>query len=75
MTSSDRPLYATHVKQHVVLRFVPQSHGKPSLDFPCNAAGHVEMDCLSVQELNDYLFARALRGRDYAFPVVERVGP
>jgi hypothetical protein len=44
------------------------------LAFPCNAAGHVEMDDLNQQELNDYLFARALRGRDYSLPVVEPVG-
>jgi hypothetical protein len=64
-----------HAKQRVMLRFVARSDGKPCLTFPCSAAGHVEMDGLSKQELNDYLFARALRGRDYASPVVERLGP
>jgi hypothetical protein len=51
---------------------VPRSGGKPCLAFPCNAAGDVELDRLSHRELNDYLYARALRGRDYEFPVIER---
>jgi hypothetical protein len=75
MPPYDRPLHATRAKQRVILRFVPRYGGKPLLAFPCNAAGQVVMDDLSQQELNDYLFARALRGRDYSLPVVEPVGP
>jgi hypothetical protein len=70
MTPCDHP----HAKNRAVLRFVARFNGERCLSFPCNAAGHVEMDGLSKDELNDYLFARALRGRDYASPVVERVG-
>ena len=38
--------------------------------FPCNAAGCVEIDKLSENERIDYLFARALRGRDYTLAIV-----
>lgn len=39
--------------------------------FPCNHAGHVDMDQLSDRVRNDYLFARALVGRDMAPPAME----
>jgi hypothetical protein len=55
------------------LRFVPRSSGRRPLAFPCNAAGHVDIDLLSDIDRNDYFFARALMGRDYAFPVVTTV--
>jgi hypothetical protein len=55
------------------LRFVPRSGGRRPLAFPCNAAGHVDIDLLSDIDRNDYFFARALMGRDYAFPVVTTV--
>ena len=41
------------------------------LAFPCNATGNVNLDALSGRERNDYLFARALSGRDFTRPVVE----
>jgi hypothetical protein len=39
--------------------------------FPCNPAGHVDMDQLSDRVRNDYLFARALVGRDMAPPAMQ----
>lgn len=39
--------------------------------FPCNRAGHVDMNQLSDRVRNDYLFARALVGRDMASPAME----
>ena len=38
--------------------------------FPCDAAGCVDMDSLSEQCRNDYLFARALVGIEMARPEV-----
>jgi len=73
MTTWYRPLRATRPDQPVVLRFVPRSGGKPCLAFPCNSAGEVELDRLSHRELNNYLFARTLLGRDYELPVIEPV--
>jgi len=55
----------------LALRFVPRGRGVRCLTFACNAEGHVEMDRLSERERVDYLFARALRGRDYRLDVVK----
>jgi hypothetical protein len=52
------------------LCFVHRRHRDKSLAFPCDAAGQVDMDALDERNRNLYLFARALMGRDYAFPVV-----
>jgi hypothetical protein len=52
------------------LRFMSRSIRGRSLAFPCDAAGRVDIDALNDRERNNYLFARALMGRDYAFPVV-----
>jgi len=52
------------------LRFVHRRNRDQSLAFPCNAAGQVDLDALDERSRNLYLFARALMGRDYAFPVV-----
>ena len=52
------------------LRFVHRRNHQQSLVFPCNATGHVDLDALDERSRNRYLFARALMGRDYAFPVV-----
>lgn len=38
--------------------------------FPCDAAGHVALDALSERARRNYLYARALMGRDFALPVV-----
>ena len=57
-------------KANVELRFVARRTDRRSLAFPCDAAGRVDLDALCERERNKYLFARALMGRDYAFPVV-----
>jgi hypothetical protein len=40
--------------------------------FPCDLAGRVVMDTLSERARSNYLFARAMVGRDYAPPEVTR---
>jgi len=40
------------------------------LAFPCDAQGHVDLDALSERACLNYLYARALVGRDYSFPSV-----
>ena len=42
-----------------------------SLCFPCDAEGHVFLDLLSEQARQNYLYARAVVGREYAFPSVK----
>lgn len=39
--------------------------------FPCDARGCVDLDALSERARNNYLFARAMVGRDLATPAVE----
>lgn len=41
------------------------------LVFPCDAQGHVDLDELSDAARNNYLYARALVGRDYATPAIQ----
>ena len=55
---------------NIELRFVHRRNDRKSLAFPCDAAGRVDLDALDERRRNEYLFARALMGRDYAFPVM-----
>jgi hypothetical protein len=38
---------------------------------PCDATGHVDLDALDEHVRNDYFFARAMLGREFAPPRVE----
>ena len=40
--------------------------------FPCDATGHVDMDTLSERARQNYLYARAVIGREVAMPAVRR---
>ena len=45
------------------------------LVFPCDEAGHVQIDTLSERGRSNYFFARAMLGREYATPrVLSHVG-
>jgi hypothetical protein len=54
-----------------VLRF--ESMGQPgrALAFPCNATGKVDLDALSAAALRNYLYARAVVGREFHWPQVK----
>jgi hypothetical protein len=41
-----------------------------ALAFPCDRQGHVDLDKVDQRLRNSYFFARAMTGREYAFPVV-----
>ena len=41
-----------------------------ALAFPCDAKGRVDLDSLPRRALDNYLYARALVGRDYSKPRV-----
>jgi hypothetical protein len=41
-----------------------------ALAFPCDSEGHVDLDQFSERARNNYLFARAMMGREYAWPQV-----
>jgi len=52
------------------IHYQPLSGRGPELCFPCDAHGNVPLDALSDRARNNYLFARAVVGRDYATPAV-----
>jgi hypothetical protein len=42
-----------------------------ALSFPCDREGHVDLDAFSERARNNYFFARATIGFEYAMPVVK----
>jgi hypothetical protein len=54
-----------------VLRFESLFDGGRALAFECDAGGHVDLDSLSERAKLNYLYARAVVGRDFAMPRVE----
>ena len=41
-----------------------------ALSFPCDAHGRVQLDSLSDRARDNYLYARAVVGREFAHPAV-----
>lgn len=56
-----------------VLRFQSLFDEGRAYAFPCDAEGHVDLDALSERARNNYLYARAVIGREVALPAVERL--
>lgn len=56
------------------LRFESLFQAGRALAFPCDAQGGVRLDALSERARQNYLFARAVVGREYASPIVLRCG-
>jgi hypothetical protein len=52
------------------LRFRSLFNEGRALTFPCDAQGHVELDALSERARENYLYARAVVGREFATPAV-----
>ena len=52
------------------LRFESLFHPGRALAFPCDAGGRVELDALSDAARRNYLYARAVVGREFATPAV-----
>jgi hypothetical protein len=52
------------------LRFRSLFNEGRALTFPCDAQGHVELDALSDRARENYLYARAVVGREFATPAV-----
>jgi hypothetical protein len=53
-----------------VLRFRSLRQEGRAFVFPCDASGRVDFDALSERARNDYLYARAMVGRELAAPWV-----
>lgn len=52
------------------IRFQSLHHEGRAMAFPCDAQGRVELDALTERARNNYLFARAVVGRDFAHPAI-----
>ena len=65
-------MFAT-ATDHFQLCFRSLFHNGRGFAFPCDAGGRVDMDQMSEKARNNYLFARAMVGRDLAVPAVEAV--
>jgi hypothetical protein len=52
------------------LRFQSLNESSRSFAFPCDPKGLVNMDQLSDRTRNNYLYARAMVGRELAVPAV-----
>jgi hypothetical protein len=55
------------------LRFTSLFQAGRGYAFPCDAAGRVDLDELTERARNNYLFARAMVGREMDSPRVEAV--
>ena len=55
---------------HFQLRFQSLFDPGRGFAFPCDANGQVDMDRLSERARNNYLYARAMIGREVATPSV-----
>ncbi|AKJ28687.1 hypothetical protein [Caldimonas brevitalea] len=53
------------------LRFQSLFHAGRGYAFPCDAEGHVDIDALSERARANYLYARAVVGRELAPPAVQ----
>ena len=52
------------------IRFANLFREGSALAFPCDSRGCVDLDGMTDRARNNYLFARAMVGRDFATPVV-----
>ena len=52
------------------VRFQSLFDGGRALCFLCDREGHVDLDALSPQARGNYLFARAMVGREFTAPTV-----
>lgn len=55
---------------HFEIRFPSLFRQGRAFAFPCDADGHVDMDTMSERARNNYLFANAMVGREFAAPLV-----
>ena len=63
------------LKTSHVIKFQSLSNAGKALVFPCDAEGRVPLDELSERARENYLYARAVVGREFALPCVVRDTP
>jgi hypothetical protein len=66
------PHQMTAAAGRFALRFESLFHPGRALAFPCDERGRVELDALSERARHNYLYARAVVGREFATPAVVR---
>ncbi len=73
MHSSVKPMapQGPQTNDQFELRFQSLFHTGKALAFPCDSRGDVMLDVLSARALENYLFARAVVGHEYANPVIQ----
>ena len=59
---------------HFELRFQSLFDSGRGFAFPCDPTGHVDLDELSDRARNNYLYARAVVGRELSVPAVRPSG-
>jgi hypothetical protein len=57
------------------LHFQSLFHADRDLAFPCDENGQVNLDGLTARSRNNYLYARAMLGREFAWPSVREIRP
>ena len=57
------------------LLFRPLVRAGRTFTFPCDSQGRVDLDSMSERARNNYFYARAMRGRELAFPSVTGIAP
>ena len=53
------------------IRFQSLFNTGRALSFPCDAHGRVQLDSLSDRARDNYFYARAVVGREFAYPSVQ----
>ena len=66
----DIAMNATALTLDFEVRFDDLFHCGRRFSFPCDAQGHVDIDALSQRARTNYLYARAMVGREYTAPSV-----
>jgi len=62
---------STHAGTGFEIRFQSLFREGRALAFPCDREGHVDLDAVSERARNNYFFARAAIGLEYAMPVIK----
>ena len=63
-------LTISRLTAHWQIRFQSLFDEGRALAFPCDAAGHVDLDALSERGRSNYFLAKAMVGRDIATPSI-----
>jgi hypothetical protein len=63
---------SSHEAAQFELGFQSLLHEGRAFAFPCDEAGHVDIDALGTQARLNYFYARTVIGREVATPAVQR---